>query len=333
MVDEVHAWTDRQVLELEQRIKSEYSRAYDELRRKRTGWLREYDIENTKWLAALKDGKVNEGQYKKWLKEQATLRVYHNTMLDGAYDDMMTTARRTAEIVNGVTPGIYAENANFATYQIEQAGQMGTSLTLYDQATVQRLLVEQPDVMPWLSPDPDKIIPGFRRKVRSEVTQGILQGESMDNIAKRLRKAVGMEQGASIRAARTAVTGAENMGRLDTFHRAEKMGIKLKQEWRATYDDRTRPSHKKADGQKVAVGEKFKVGEAELECPGDPHGPYDEICNCRCTLVPVVEGYETDAATEVWNGWRGMGYSEWKETKPVYGKKKRKKKKDDGGKG
>ena len=36
------------------------------------------------------------------------------------------------------------------------------------------------------------------------------------------------------------------------------------------------------------MDEAFDVGGAQLQFPGDPDGPAEEVCNCRCTLLPVV---------------------------------------------
>lgn len=312
-MDQAHEWTDEQLLDLEHRIRSEYTRAYHELRKKRFGWLKEYAEENGKWKDDLKNGKVTQKAYDKWLKEQALKRVWGNTMLAGAYTDMMTTAQKVAEMVNGVMPGVFAENANYTAYTIDKATDIGTGFAMYDQSTVRRLLMEQPKLLPYLSPDPDKVIPHFTAKVRSEVTQGILQGESIPDIAARLKTVVGMEQGASIRAARTAVTGAECAGRADTYRRAEAMGIDIKQEWIATLDTRTRPSHRVAHRQVVDIGQPFEVGSDKLMYPGDPSGHAEEVYNCRCTTIAIVDGIDpADNMSTAKLKKAGLTYDEWK---------------------
>lgn len=313
MADAGHDWTDEQLLKLEKRVKREYARAYHELRGKRLEWLKDYDKENRKWLDDLKDGRVTKAAYKSWLKDQAVYRAWSNDMMSKAYRDMTTTVQKVAGMVNDVLPGVYAENANHAAYAIDSATNLDTGFALYDESTVQRLLLEEPDLLPVRSPDPAKVASHFSAKVRSEVTQGILQGESMQRIAERLETVVGMEQGASIRAARTAVTGAENAGRADTYRRAEGMGIELRQEWIATFDSRTRPSHREAHGQVIAIGEKFKVGADLLGYPGDPTGSAGEIYNCRCTTAAVVEGVEPLAYKDFGKLKReGLTYDEWK---------------------
>jgi hypothetical protein len=44
------------------------------------------------------------------------------------------------------------------------------------------------------------------------------------------------------------------------------------------------------DGQTVAAGEYFVTGAGnQLEYPGDPNGPPEEIINCRCWREPSID--------------------------------------------
>jgi len=56
-------------------------------------------------------------------------------------------------------------------------------------------------------------------------------------------------------------------------------------EWVSTNDERTRESHREANGQTVVIDEKFNVGGVELMHPSDPEGPPEEVINCRCGVV------------------------------------------------
>lgn len=84
--------------------------------------------------------------------------------------------------------------------------------------------------------------------------------------------------------ARTEATGANNYGALRALG---DEGVQEK-EWLATGDQRTRPSHRAADGQIVPVDEPFIVGGHEMMMPGDPAAPVDELANCRCCLVGAI---------------------------------------------
>ena len=86
----------------------------------------------------------------------------------------------------------------------------------------------------------------------------------------------------SMTIARTEVIGASNAG---SHMAAKQTGLILEKEWVATEDDRTRHSHRVADGQRKDIDEPFEVGNSSLKFPGDPHGKPEEVINCRCTQV------------------------------------------------
>ena len=156
-----------------------------------------------------------------------------------------------------------------------------------------------------------------KRQISACVTSSILQGKSIKGMADDLQTRIPtMNRTSAIRTARTAVTGAQNAGRIDSYTAAQKMGIKLKKEWLATLDGRTRHSHAMLDGEQVDNEKKFSNG---CMFPGDPNGPAAEVYNCRCTLIAAVEGVDTlNSQRRVRNHETGenelvsdMTYQEW----------------------
>lgn len=86
--------------------------------------------------------------------------------------------------------------------------------------------------------------------------------------------------------ARTQVIAVNNYADVETY---KENGVQRK-EWLATMDDRVRDSHAEMDGQVVAVDDPFVTGNgASLQYPGDPDGPAEEVINCRCTILPVID--------------------------------------------
>ena len=104
-----------------------------------------------------------------------------------------------------------------------------------------------------------------------------------------------MSRASAIRTARTAITAAQNAGRLDTYRAAQDMGIKLKKQWMATLDNRTRHAHAVLDGQTVDVDKPFKVDGYEIMYPGDSSAPGYLVYNCRCTQIAEVDGEDTSS--------------------------------------
>lgn len=189
------------------------------------------------------------------------------------------------------------------------------SWTLYDHDTVERIIRDNPDLLPL----PEVNIPLDRRwnkeHVNNAILQGILQGDSIPKIAQRLENILGMDHRAAVRSARTATTAAECAGRLDTYKYAESLGIKLQKQWLATLDDRTRHAHRQLDGQTVDIGKNFEIDGYELEYPGDPKAPGYLIYNCRCTTITIDKFHDKNAPRASKLG--DMSYEDWKAGKDL----------------
>lgn len=297
--DYAHKLTDKQLAELEQRIAKLYREAADEL----TDTVRAYFEQFEKRDAAMKEkldaGEITEQQYKQWRLAQMG-RGKRFTALRDKVAERYTDANETAvAYVNDATPGIYSLNRNYAAYKIEQVSDKA-DFTLWDEQTVKRLIDEQPDLMPYYQPK-RALQRGIdlkygKQQITASVTSSILQGKGIGKIADDLQSRMrDMSRASAIRTARTAVTAAQNAGRLDTYRAAQDMGIKLKKRWLATLDNRTRHAHAMLDGQTVDVDKPFKVDGYELMYPGDTSAPGYLVYNCRCTQIAEVDGEDTSS--------------------------------------
>jgi SPP1 gp7 family putative phage head morphogenesis protein len=130
---------------------------------------------------------------------------------------------------------------------------------------------------------------GLWTVLRDELLQGMREGESNQQLAARLQKATGGFMGSrqATVIARTEVHAAANRGAIDQLRAT---GLDADKEWLATRDLRTRPTHRRANGQTVDLDGKFVVGGVQLDHPGDPTAPGDEVIQCRCTAVFHLRG-------------------------------------------
>lgn len=297
--DYAHKLTDEQLAELEQRIAKLYKKAADEL----TDTVKAYFDQFKKRDAAMKEkldaGKITDQQYKQWRLSQIGRGKRFEALRD-KMAERYTNANATAvAYVNDATPGIYTLNRNYAAYKIEQVSD-SADFTLWDEQTIKRLIVERPDLMPYYPPK-RALQRGIdlkygKQQITASVTSSILQGKGIGKIADDLQSRIrDMNRASAIRTARTAVTGAQNAGRLDTYRAAQDMGIKLKKRWLATLDNRTRHAHAMLDGQIVDVDKPFKVDGYELMYPGDSSAPGYLVYNCRCTQIAEVDGEDTSS--------------------------------------
>lgn len=216
------------------------------------------------------------------------------------------------KVVNKQLEKTFELNANYTAYQVETKARIVDVFDLVDKPTIERIMKQRPD----LFPQPSVNIPidqlWNRKQLNSSILQGILNGESIPKIAKRLSEVAIKDYKVAVRNARTATTGAENGGRVYSYERAEEMGIELEQEWLATLDGRTRHSHRQLDGEKIKVGGTFSNG---CKFPGDPDGAPSEVQNCRCTLVAALKGIDNSHNERLTS--MMTSYEDWKAGKKV----------------
>ena len=103
------------------------------------------------------------------------------------------------------------------------------------------------------------------------------EGADMDTIAKEVDKMINSRsswhKGLAVAAATTAMEGVR-----DTVMQAA--GPHILRIWRTMRDERVRPTHRVAHGQRRATGRPFLVGGFPLMFPGDPSAPIHETANC-----------------------------------------------------
>lgn len=233
---------------------------------------------------------------KKALEDAKKAVLLQNATYKEMVDDTalrISKANQTAvDYVNGKTPSIYATNYNQADVD---AKDVGINFNIINEDVVRKRISEGDIKLPKSRISIPKDVRWNTKKMNSSVLQGILQGESMNDIAKRLLPIVDSNASSAIRNARTLVTQAENSGRLDSYKALQEQGAVLKKVWMATPDDRTREAHLDLDGQEAEIDEPFvDMDGNELMFPADPDGEPETIYNCRCTMVTRIEGINRD---------------------------------------
>lgn len=327
MRDIGHDETERLISQMEKEIADVYKQAQKELSEKLDDYLRRFEVKDKIWQKNVADGKRTLEEYQQWKHGQMLAGYRWQAMRDQIAEDLHNSNVVARSVVMGYRPEAYAINHNYATYQIEKAAKANTGYTLYSRETVERVLREQPELLPPPGASMQKKLHDYKMatgkdiawqkgQLQSVMTQAVLQGESIPNISKRIANTLGeMNHKSTIRYARTAITGAQNAGRIDAYKRASGMGINLKQRWVATIDFRTRHEHRLLDGETAEVGEPFKVEGYEIMFPGDPAAEGFLIWNCRCTTIAEVEGLSHNFSGRSDEAIQGMSYDDWKESR------------------
>lgn len=319
--------SDKKLKALENKIKREYSKATKEAQKKIIEYLERFAEDDSVMRKKLSDGEITKKQYADWRADKLMATNDWQITADSLSSTFEKAREVAAEMMAGHVKDIYALSHNYAEYEIEKDLKASLSFNLYDSDTVERLLVDNPKMLP----NPGKKVEADikagkikrwnKKHIQSSMLQSILQGESLPMIAKRVSKAVGgMEQYVAIRSARTMTTTAESAGRVDRYKAVKEMGIEMQQMWIATLDLHTRSSHRHLDGERINVGETFSNG---LRYPGDLNGRPEEVYNCRCTIGAVIPGTDLDrlGIEGVQRNSRlgDMSYEDWKKEREKRG--------------
>lgn len=315
-MDYGHKLTDEELKELEKRINAEYTQAEKEVAQKLSNYLAGFMRRDIEQKTLVDAGEISEREYLNWRAGQIATGKRWEELRQSLAEDMHRTNVEAQKQAQSESMDIYALNHNYGTYEVENGAEIDTKYTLYDRQTVERLVKDNPQMLP---PPGKKVSERIKagldvrwnnQHIQSVMMQSLLQGESIGKIATRLANAVGdSNRAAAIRNARTMTTGAENAGRVDAYERAKEMGVPVRQMWVATIDDRTRESHRKMDGETIEPGETFSN---KCRFPGDPLGEPSEVYNCRCTLVARIPGVQYTFAER---GTDKASYEEWKKGK------------------
>ena len=290
MADKAHILTDKKLEEMEKHLSAIYSEAQKDIQKKADEYFDKFKKADEEKRKLVKAGKLTEDEYKTWRQNKIMYGKRFTAMKEDIAKQLLNVNQTATAYINGELPEIYTLNYNALAETVDGVG--GYSFTLTDADTVRHLATTDKSLLPFRELDPAKDIPWNMKKINSQVLQGIIQGESIPNISKRIMNVQNMNRDAAIRSARTIVTGAENKGRQDSYERATADGIVIKREWVATSDSRTRDWHAELDGQMADVDENFENAIGLIKYPGDPSADGANVYNCRCTIAAKVIGFK-----------------------------------------
>ena len=320
-------WTDKELEALERRIAKVFKEAEKDLQKEVNAYFAKFKLRDKEMKTLVDTGEMSESDYLRWRMTQMGRGNRFRDLRDRVAERYTQANEVAYAYANDMTPSIYSLNRNYEAYRIEKT--VGScDFTMWDESTVRRLLVEQPDLMPYYPPS-KALNRGIdlaygKSQITSHVTSGIIRGLSPEKIATELMTTLtGMNRASAVRAARTGITAAQNAGRMDSYVAAEKMGIKIRRRWSCSKDSRTRHAHGMADGQ-IVEGTKtpFIVGGEKLMFPADTSMGASgwNIYNCRCTVSSpekngiIAEPREMrvrNPQTGEWELVNEMTYSDW----------------------
>lgn len=152
-------------------------------------------------------------------------------------------------------------------------------------------IIQDTVVRNWINTYGAQLITRITRTTQDDVKRVISDG-IRDGLTEReitasvnaVASSVGSRRAQTI--ARTETHAAANVSGHAT---AKAAGVRLMREWVSASGDRTRATHRDADGQRVGMNELFTVGDVKLMYPSDTaaNAPHETI-NCRCAVAYVT---------------------------------------------
>lgn len=292
MADAVTRMADAQAAAYARKIEKVYTQAAKEVKKKMDDFWKAHKEKAERLRKQVQAGTISERDYQAWLRGQVFQGKQWEQKLKDVTEVYVNADAKAREILGGTTKNVFMRAANHTAYDIEKQLGGAVAFNVYDKKTVERLTKDNPKMLPEWKIDEPKDYVWNEKRVQNAVTQGIIQGESVRDIGNRLTNELATSNAKKMDMfARTAVTGAQNAGRVERLKETEKIGIKVKKKWLSAHDDRVRDAHEELDGQEVDVNEPFHCSLGDIMYPGDPTADPANVYNCRCTLIYVYSDY------------------------------------------
>ncbi|WP_053037798.1 phage minor head protein [Staphylococcus haemolyticus] len=198
--------------------------------------------------------------------------------------------REIAKIIKQSQQNAYIEKFMMSLFLYEMASQTPMQFDVPTQEIIQKA-IEQPIELIQLIPTLDRHRSNVLKKIRLEITRGIINGKGYTHIAKALRDDLGMSKAQAQRVARTEAGRAMSQAGLDSAKVARDNGLSIHKRWLATKDTRTRHSHRHLDGQSLRLHEVFRSSGCTAQAPKLFKGAASakENINCRCKLLYYID--------------------------------------------
>ena len=270
-----------------------YRRAGKKVRDLMDAFMKPYGAECEKMLEQVEAGTATEAQYQAWLQREVFAGGRWNETLRRVTECYTGADAEARAAVGDKDREVFLEASNYTAKEIGKNTKGTVTFDIYDEKTVDRLLQDDPQLLPEWRIDEPKDYVWNEKRVNSTVTSGIVSGKSVHEIGQDLSGELATKNAKKMEMfARTALTGAENAGRVERMKETEAMGVTVLKKWLSVHDARTRDAHAELDGQTAKPDEPFRSALGNIMFPGDPAAHPANVYNCRCTLTYVYPDFD-----------------------------------------
>lgn len=283
-MDAAHAWTDKEILNIQRYLNRFYSRARKDIEKVWDPFVTSVKKRSEEIMEEYENA---EDQKQKQAAKQKYIAYFRSVVASSAFLALQKKTSRimyeanaqSAAYINSRSPAVYARNYNDigASLAKDLKGYSFKKITEKEAAElsgIERQNVDEKKDRAWNEKS-------IRRAILTGslllLVGGKLFGRAFDNL-------VGKNRDSAHRQASDMMTGAENSGRLDSMYRAYDEGFSVKKYWIATLDNRTRDTHIEYDSMDpVDLDYEYNYG---LKIPKDSNcSIMEEVCNCRCRIL------------------------------------------------
>ena len=140
--------TEKGLSALEKRIAKEYAQAEKEVAKKLDDYLKRFEQKDKQKLAMLKAGEITKKEYDQWRVGQIAIGRRWDEMKDTLSKDFAMVGEKARSMTKEFSYDAYALNHNYGTFEVEKGSLIDTSYALYDRHTVERLIRDNPQMLP-----------------------------------------------------------------------------------------------------------------------------------------------------------------------------------------
>ena len=124
----------------------------------------------------------------------------------------------------------------------------------------------------------------LKKAIAQEATRGVASGLTYADIARNIQNVSNVPISNAKRIAKTEGHRIQQASTMDAQKAAKSKGADVVKQWSSALDGRTRPTHRRLDGQIREVDEPFEMDGKKAMHPGDFGDPAED-CNCRCASL------------------------------------------------
>jgi hypothetical protein len=184
--------TDEYLGELEKRIAKLYSKASKKAVKKVENYLEQFEEEDAEKRQEYESGEISKDEYSKWRRNLMIVGAFY-VLRNELTNDLTNVDVKAMQFAASTMLDVYALNVNYEMYCIEHDLMVDLGYSLYNRKAVERLINENPKLLPRPKVNIPKDIKWNRTHIQTAITQGIIQGDSIPDIAKRLERVVVMQ--------------------------------------------------------------------------------------------------------------------------------------------